>query len=114
MAALRSASSPLRQIFEGQQGDLVMEERGRQSLNLGLRMFRSVIAPHRSQIMHPDPELAIEMAFFMVTAIFMRRVRSPLCDSLLDHLDWDVIEAEVRDTIMLYLSQPRPVSSLEK
>lgn len=114
VAALRSASSPLRQIFEGQQGDLVMEERGRQSLNLGLRMFRSVIAPHRSQIMHPDPELAIEMAFFMVTAIFMRRVRSPLCDSLLDHLDWDVIEAEVRDTIMLYLSQPRPVSSLEK
>lgn len=100
----------LRQIFEGQRRDLVMEERGRASVNVGLRVFRSIMAPHRAAIHHPDPELAIETAYFMMTAIFMRRVRGSISDLSLDHLDWDTLHPEVRDAVILYLRERRPVT----
>lgn len=108
--ALKEYGWLLRQIFEGQQRDLVMEERGRASINVGLRVFRSVMAPHRNAIKHPDPELAIETAYFMMTAIFMRRVRGSISDLSLDHLDWDTLLPEVRDTVILYLREKRPIT----
>jgi AcrR family transcriptional regulator len=107
IVSLRSYSGIMRQIFEGQQRDLVMEERGRQSINVGIRVFRSVISPFRSEIGHSDPELAIDTAFYMIIGIFMRRVRSPISDLSFDHIDWDVIESEVTLAITLYLKASR-------
>src|SRR5690349_12119488 len=109
IASLRGYSGIMRQIFEGQQRDMVMEERGRQSINVGMRVFRSVISPHRAEIGHPDPELAIDTAFYMIIGIFMRRVRSPITDLSFDHIDWDVLESEVMLAITLYLKASRPV-----
>ncbi|HEV7690177.1 MAG TPA: helix-turn-helix domain-containing protein [Hyphomonadaceae bacterium] len=109
IASLRSYSGIMRQIFEGQQRDLVMEERGRQSINVGIRVFRSVISPFRSEIGHPDPELAIDAAFYMIVGIVMRRVRSPISDLSFDHIDWSVLESEMTLAITLYLKATRPV-----
>ena len=106
--SLRSYSGIMRQIFEGQQRDLVMEERGRQSINVGIRVFRSVISPFRSEIGHTDPELAIDAAFYMIIGIFMRRVRSPISDLSFDHIDWNVLESEVILAMTLYLKASRP------
>lgn len=111
VASLRGYSGIMRQIFEGQHGDLVMEERGRQSINVGIRVFRSVVLPHRDQIGHPDPELAIDTAFYMMTGIFMRRVRSPISDLSFDHIDWDVLESEVMAALTLYLKAERRTPS---
>lgn len=107
IVSLRAYSGIMRQIFEGQQRDLVMEERGRQSINVGMRVFRSVISPHRAEIGHADPELAIDTAFYMMTGIFMRRVRSPISDLSFDHIDWDVLETEVMTAMTLYLQAKR-------
>jgi AcrR family transcriptional regulator len=107
IVSLRGYSGIMRQIFEGQQRDLVMEERGRQSINVGIRVFRSVISPFRSEIGHADPELAIDAAFYMIIGIFMRRVRSPISDLSFDHIDWDVLESEVMLAITLYLKASR-------
>jgi len=107
IASLRDYSGLMRQIFEGQQRDLVMEERGRQSINVGIRVFRTVVSPFRAEIGHPDQELAIDTAFYMIIGIFMRRVRSPISDLSFDHVDWDVLESEVTLAITLYLKAKR-------
>jgi AcrR family transcriptional regulator len=103
IASLRGYSDIMRQVFEGQQSDPVMEERGRKSINVGMRVFRSVLSPHRGEIRHKDPELAIETAFFIMNATFMRRVRSPVSDINFDHIDWKHLQAEMLDMLNLYL-----------
>src|SRR5262249_49156225 len=96
-------SGVMRQVFEGQNHDQVMEERGRKSINVGMRAFRSVLSTHRAEIGHKDPELAIETAFFIMNATFMRRVRTPISDLSFDHIDWDVLQAEPLTVLTLYL-----------
>lgn len=103
IASLRGYSAIMRQVFEGQQGDPVMEERGRKSINVGMRVFRSVLAPHRAEIAHRDPELAIETAFYIMNATFVRRVRSPVTDLNFDHIDWDHLQNEMLVLLNLYL-----------
>ncbi|HVY87577.1 MAG TPA: helix-turn-helix domain-containing protein [Hyphomonadaceae bacterium] len=107
--SLRGYSGIMRQIFEGQLNDPVMEERGRRSINHGMRVFRSVLSPFRDEIAHDDPELAIETAFFVMNATFMRRVRTPTSDLGFDHIDWDVLQAELLSMLGVYLSQGRAV-----
>jgi AcrR family transcriptional regulator len=106
IASLRDYSGVMRQIFEGQNRDPVMEERGRKSVNVGMRTFRSVLSPFRNEINHRDPELAIETAFFVMNATFMRRVRTPSSDLSFDHIDWSVLEAELLAMLALYLKAP--------
>jgi AcrR family transcriptional regulator len=103
IASLRNYSGVMRQIFEGQNRDPIMEERGRKSINVGMRTFRSVLSPFRDEIGHKDPELAIETAFFIMNATFMRRVRTPISDLSFDHIDWDVLQAELLTVLKLYL-----------
>ncbi len=108
IASLRSYSGVLRQVFEGQMRDHVMQERGRLSINLGMRVFRSVIQPHRGEIGHADPDLAIEVAFYIMNAVAMRRVRSPGSDQIFEHIDWEVLEVEMETALAGYLlAQPR-------
>jgi AcrR family transcriptional regulator len=105
--SLRGYSGIMRQIFEGQLNDPVMQERGRRSINHGMRVFRSVVSPFRDEITHDDPELAIETAFFVMNATFMRRVRTPTSDVGFDHIDWDVLQDELLSMLVLYLKDGR-------
>lgn len=114
IASLRGYSSIMRQVFEGQQNDSVMEERGRKSINVGMRVFRSVLAPHRAEIRHKDPELAIETAFFIMNATFMRRVRAPISDLNFDHIDWDHLQSEMLTVLSLYLTATPPPAPRRK
>lgn len=101
--SFQARSAVMREILEGQNRDQVMEDRGRRSLNLGLRTFRSIIAPFRDEIRHPDPELAIDVAFYMMIAGFVRRVRMPDCEPNFDHIDWDCFRKEIPPMIAGYL-----------
>jgi AcrR family transcriptional regulator len=101
--ALTSYADILKKIFDAQQGDAVMQNRGRQSLQLGLRTFRSMIAPFRAEIGHNDPELAIEMAFYVFNATILRRVQGYASDTIFDHLDWEVLKVELAKLVLRYL-----------
>jgi hypothetical protein len=80
-----------------------MQNRGRQSVQLGLRTFRATVAPFRSDIGHGDPELAVEMAFYVFNAAVLRKVAACPSDTVFDHLDWNVLAEELTKVILLYL-----------
>jgi AcrR family transcriptional regulator len=102
--ALTSYSDILKKILDAQaQNDHVMHNRGRQSVQLGLRTFRSTVAPFRSEVGHRDPELAIEMAFYVFNASVLRKVQSYPSDTVFDHLDWKVMAEELTKVVLLYL-----------
>ena len=82
-----------------------MEVHGRKSIIAGIRTFRSVLSPHRANVMQRDPTLAIEMAFSMSIATIIRRERSPISDLPFDRIDRDVIKAEILATLPMYLMQ---------
>ena len=102
--SLTSYADILKKILDAQQQtDQVMQNRGRQSVQLGLRTFRATVAPFRSEIGHKDPELAIEMAFYVFNASVLRKVASYPSDTVFDHLDWKVMAEELTKVILLYL-----------
>jgi hypothetical protein len=102
--SLTSYAGILKKILDAQaQGDQVMHSRGRQSVQLGLRTFRATIAPFRPEIGHRDPELAIEMAFYVFNAAVLRKVQSYPSDTVFDHLDWKVMAEELTKVVLLYL-----------
>lgn len=102
--SLTSYADILKKILDAQQqSDQVMQNRGRQSVQLGLRTFRATVAPFRSNIGHRDPELAVEMAFYVFNAAVLRKVASHPSDTVFDHLDWKVLAEELTKVILLYL-----------
>jgi AcrR family transcriptional regulator len=101
--ALTTYADILKKILDAQQGDAVMRNRGRQSVQLGLRTFRSIIAPFRSEIAHADPELAVELAFYVLNAAVLRKVQAYASDTLFEHLDWDLLKKELADVVLRYL-----------
>lgn len=102
--SLTSYADILKKILDAQQqSDQVMQTRGRQSVQLGLRTFRATVAPFRGEIGQKDPELAIEMAFFVFNAAVLRKVASYPSDTVFDHLDWKVMAEELTKVILLYL-----------
>src|SRR5262245_41623543 len=101
--ALTSYADILKKILDAQQGDPVMQNRGRQSVQLGLRMFRSTVAPFRSEIKHADPELAIELAFYVFNAAVLRKMQGYATDTLFEHLDWEVLKKELAQVVLRYL-----------
>jgi AcrR family transcriptional regulator len=102
--ALLTYADILRKILDAQQrSDVVMENRGRQSVQLGLRTFRSVVAPHRTEIKHEDPELAIEFAFYIFNASVLRKMQGYGSDTIFDHFNWDVMKAELTTVMVRYL-----------
>ena len=101
--ALTSYADILKKILDAQQGDAVMQNRGRQSVQLGLRMFRTALAPFRSEIKHADPELAIELAFYVFNAAILRKVQEYASDTIFEHLDWEVMKTELPQAVLRYL-----------
>jgi AcrR family transcriptional regulator len=101
--ALTTYADILKKILDAQQGDLVMQNRGRQSVQLGLRTFRSMIAPFRAEIRHEDPELAGELAFYVFNATVLRKMQGLTSDSPFEHLDWDILKKELALVVLRYL-----------
>lgn len=101
--ALTSYADILQKILDAQQGDAVMSNRGRQSVQVGLRTFRSVVSPFRSEIAHSDPDLAIELAFYVFNATILRKVRGYAADTPFEHLDWEMLKTELADVVVRYL-----------
>lgn len=101
--ALTTYADILKKILDAQQGDAVMQNRGRQSVQLGMRSFRSVIAPFRAEIRHSDPELAIELAFYVFNAAVLRKVAGYSSDTVFEHLDWDLLKNELALVVLRYL-----------
>jgi hypothetical protein len=102
--SLTSYADILKKTLDAQaQNDQVMHSRGRQSVQLGLRTFRATVAPFRSEIGHKDPELAMEMAFYVFNASVLRKVQSYPSDTVFDHIDWRVMAEELTKVLLLYL-----------
>jgi AcrR family transcriptional regulator len=101
--ALTSYADILKKILDAQQDDVVMHNRGRQSVQVGLRTFRSMVAPFRSEISHADPELAVELAFYVFNATVLRKVQGYPSETLFEHLDWELLKNELSVLVLRYL-----------
>jgi AcrR family transcriptional regulator len=101
--ALTTYADILRKILDAQSKDAVMEQRGRQSVQLGFRVFRAVVAPFESEIRERDRELAIEFAFYAFNAIILRKMHGYASESVFEHVDWDLMKAESTTLLLSYL-----------
>jgi AcrR family transcriptional regulator len=101
--ALTGYADMLKKILDAQQGDVVMHNRGRQSVQVGLRTFRSMVAPFRTEIHHADPEIAIEVAFYVFNATVLRKVQNYASETLFEHLDWELLKDELALVLLHYL-----------
>jgi AcrR family transcriptional regulator len=54
--------------------DTVMRDRGRRFGRRLCELFRSAVAPHRAEIGHADPDLAIEFAYATCISVLERRL----------------------------------------
>ena len=93
-------------ILESQGDDPVMKARGLLSVQLQRRAFAQALQPFRDRIAHPDPDLAIEMAFLIAISTFLRRVKpdgrggSPI--------GWSDLRRELARAMTAYLQAPAP------
>lgn len=94
----------LKKVLDAQRGDAMMENRGRQSVQIGFEMFRSVVSPFAKEIRHEDPELAIEFAFYVFNASILRKMHAYASESVFEHVDWNVMKREATTLLMRYLS----------
>lgn len=100
---LLSYAGLLRKILDAQGGDQLMQDRGRQSATMSLRVFRSMLAPFRSEFGHAKPDIAVDVAFFTLHAVVIRRVQELSHDTAFEHTDWPTLEAELTHMLVSYL-----------
>ena len=95
----------LRKILDAQQQrpDAVMENRGRQSVQVGMDTFRAMVIPHKAEIGHRNPELAVEFAFYVFNATVLRKMHAYASESVFEHVDWEIMKAEATTLIVSYL-----------
>jgi AcrR family transcriptional regulator len=102
--ALVTYADILRKILDAQpRADEVMETRGRQSVQLGFRTFRAVVAPFQAEITHPDRELAVEFAFYAFNAAVLRKMHAYPSESVFEQLDWEAMKSEGTTLLVRYL-----------
>lgn len=101
--ALTTYADILKKILDAQQGDPLMQNCGRQSVQLGMRTFRSLIAPFRDEIAHQDKDLAIDMAFYMFNATVLRKMHAYASETLFEHLHWSLLKTELARMVLAYL-----------
>jgi AcrR family transcriptional regulator len=94
----------LRKILDAQQRpDSVMENRGRQSVQVGMDTFRAMIIPHKAEIRHDNADLAVEFAFYVFNATVLRKMHAYTSESVFEHVDWDFMKTEAAALIGSYL-----------
>ena len=102
--ALQSYADILKKVLDAQRGDAMMENRGRQSVQIGFQTFRSMVIPFAKEIRHEDPELAIEFAFYVFSASILRKMHAYASESVFEHVDWSVMKREATLLLMRYLA----------
>lgn len=91
-------------IMESQGDDGVMRARGQVSVERQRAAFDRALRPFRHEITHPEPDLAIDMAFLIAISVFMRRVKK---DALAGSpIGWTDLRRELARAMSAYLQAP--------
>lgn len=97
------AESLFAEMMEHKADDPVARARGQAAVERQRAAFARAVEPFRHEITHPDPELAIRMAFMMVVATFMRRVKDGRAGST---IGWSDLRRELARAVVAYLQAP--------
>jgi AcrR family transcriptional regulator len=75
MAEVMLAESPTLRVFmQRAASDRVIWERGAERSQVLARVFETALLDHRAELSHPDPELAIDVAYRFVYCTLARRI----------------------------------------
>jgi len=91
-------------IMENQAEDEVMKARGSLCVERQAAAFAAALAPFRDRIRHPEPDVAVDMAFQIAIAVFMRRTKSEARSK--QRAPWDQIRRELARAMVAYLTCP--------
>ena len=91
-------------ILESPCDDAVMRARGQVSAERQRESFAEAMRPFRDQITHPDPELAIDMAFLVAISVFMRQVKMDRRAG--SPISWTDLRRELARAMAAYLQAP--------
>ena len=90
--------------------DEVVSERGSASSKDLARRFKEKVLAHREELLQPNPEIAVDVAYRMAYCTFARRVMDgPAYESDLV-VGWPELVAEVAAACTAYLLEPRGVA----
>jgi AcrR family transcriptional regulator len=91
-------------IMESQGDDSVMHARGQTCVERQRQSFARAVAPFRHEITHPDPDLAIDMAFLIAISVFTRRVKKR--GQAGPPASWSDLRRELARAMTAYLQAP--------
>jgi len=91
-------------IMEHQGDDPVMRARGQLAVAHQRASFSRAVQPFRREITHPDPDLAVDMAFLMAISTFMRRVKPD--GRANSPISWTDLRRELARAMIAYLQAP--------
>ncbi len=91
-------------FLEGQQGDQVMEQRGKVANGRLRTAFLQAVAPFRGAVAHPDPDAAIEMAFVIALSVYLSRSRIEARTGA--PTAWPALRQELERAMLAYLTWP--------
>lgn len=91
-------------IMEAQGEDAVMRARGHVAVARQRESFAKAVQPFRGQIPHPDPDIAIDMAFLIAISVFMRRVKAHSRSDA--PIPWADVRRELARAMIAYLEAP--------
>jgi AcrR family transcriptional regulator len=99
----RTHSAILRVVMHRGAVDDLVAELGSQASSAQADQFRSIILSRRSEIVHPDPELAVDVSYRMVYCTLARQVMyGPVFES--SHaVGWDELVREIAVAAAAYL-----------
>jgi AcrR family transcriptional regulator len=107
---LRKHASVLRAFMELGAKDAVAGEIGRKHFNQALHDFRLLLLERRSEIMHANPDHAVEACFHVVYATLGRYLGLGTMGAVAAEGDWDqLLEDLSLMTLFFLLSDPRQV-----
>lgn len=99
----RGRESLLRAFMHLAAADAEIEQRASVASKDLARQVESAILAHRDEITHPDPEMAVDVAFRMAFATFARRVMSGPTHESERIISWDDLADEVGAACAAYL-----------
>jgi AcrR family transcriptional regulator len=83
--------------------DATIRERGAEASARNAETFERMLLSHREAITHPDPELAVDVAFRLVYSTFARRVMRGDTFESRRPLPWDRLVDELGEVSVRYL-----------
>jgi AcrR family transcriptional regulator len=75
LADVMLANAPMLRVFMRQAPmNAAIWERGAESSHVTAQLFQAAFVPHRDELRHPDPDLAVDVAYRMVYCTISRRI----------------------------------------